>query len=88
MIGSDRDWQIIASAWRHHEMAFDVLGSASQWSAVLDAVDLGELKLSLREQNQLLDTLSLQIDAEREAAARALEARVGREAGIVRGRRR
>lgn len=88
MIGSDFAWRQIAIAWRRHPtMALDVAGSAREWAAALDRMDRSG-KLSRAETNQLLDTLLLQIDAERDAARRALEARIAREEGIVRGRGR
>ncbi len=48
-----------------------VAGSAAQWAAVLRQIDRDGVALSRRELNQLLDTVALTIDAEREARALA-----------------
>ena len=64
-------------ARRRH--AFDVAGGVAKWAAVLRDVDRSRRPLPQNELNRLLDTLALQVDAEREAAARALRpARGGR----------
>ncbi len=77
----DSDWRRLARWWppaRAAKMALDIAGNSRQWAAALEIMDRSK-RLSLREQNQLLDTLALQIDAEREAAARALRARLASE---------
>jgi hypothetical protein len=61
-------------------MAFDVSASSSKWAATLTRMDASR-RLTLREQNRLLDQIAITKDAERAAAARALQARLAREKG-------
>ena len=77
-----------AAALRGPEMAFDVAGSAASWATLVARIEDGSLRLSLREENRIRDEFIIQQDAERDAARRALQDRIAREQGIVRGRRR
>jgi hypothetical protein len=61
-------------------MAYDATGSSKQWAKALARMDRSG-RLTQRKTNQILDTLALQIDVEREAAGRALRARLVREKG-------
>jgi hypothetical protein len=48
-----------------------IAGNPRDWASALNVVDRGKRKLPRREMNNLLDTLALSIDAEREAKAAA-----------------
>jgi hypothetical protein len=75
---SQDPWALLAYWWGRRPakgkaaLACDVAASSRQWIAALHTIDRGG-RLSQREVNQLLDTIALAIDAEREIAARALE---------------
>ena len=61
-------------------MAFDVAGSARQWATLVAGIEDGSLRrLSLRDQNYILDEFVIRQDAERAAARRALQDRIARE---------
>jgi hypothetical protein len=55
-----------------------VAASARSWgrSLLLRAVDDGMIRLSLRDQNRILDEIARQIDAEREVRANARRLRL------------
>jgi hypothetical protein len=63
---------------RQEGMAFDVAASSRQWADVLARMDRSN-RLTLKETNRLLDTIVVSQDAEREAAGRALRARLARQ---------
>jgi hypothetical protein len=52
-----------------------IAGSGAEWAAVLRQVDRSG-QLTQRQANALLDTLALQLDAERALAARVLQRRL------------
>jgi hypothetical protein len=52
-----------------------ICGSGRQWAEALDLMDRTN-RLSRQEKNELLDTLTRQIDAEHALAARVLRARL------------
>jgi len=80
-------WRRLAASWpRSPQLAQDVLASSDSWSRLLSHVDSGEVNLSPRDVNRILDELARQIDCERDAARRALEARIERELRQRRGR--
>ncbi len=62
-----------------------IAGNARQWAEALEVMDRSR-RLSLREQNQLLDTIVIVQDAEREVARAALNRRLA-ERRSRRGRR-
>jgi hypothetical protein len=66
-------------------MAFDVAANSREWAAALARMDASR-RLTLREQNRLLDTIAVTQDAEREAAGRVLRARLARQARERSGR--
>jgi hypothetical protein len=59
-------------------LAFDIAATSKQWGAALDRMDKSR-RLTLKETNRLLDTIVVSQDAEREAAGRALRARLARQ---------
>jgi anthranilate phosphoribosyltransferase len=56
-------------------MAFDVSASSRQWGQALERMDKSR-RLTLREQNKLLDQIAITQDAERAAALAALQHRL------------
>jgi hypothetical protein len=50
-----------------------IAGGSADWAWALGVVDRSKRRLPRREMNNLLDTLALSIDAEREARAAAIE---------------
>jgi hypothetical protein len=73
-------WQRLATSWgparRATPLAHDVAVSSRSWGALLRAVDDGTIRLSLRDQNRILDGLALQTDAENEVRANARRLRL------------
>jgi hypothetical protein len=55
-----------------------IAGGSRDWIAALSAIDSGKRPLPQRELNNLLDTVALAIDAEREARALAIDRLTGR----------